>query len=179
MSEREIDIDLTSGTAKRIETRGEAKARIAQVLERGVVADHLHVELPENLHGEWVPNDKQEILRKQALGFQIDTTYAKKMAMHSDSTDKAIVGDVVFMTCSAENKSVIDEIAREKFERIHGNPKKGRSQIEEKEFQEANRKLGMPTIADSNTATVDAKDIAAAAKGMVTANLEKNVIEPS
>lgn len=178
MGEREIDIDATTGTAKRIESRSELKARLAQVLERGIVADHLHVDLPAGMHGEWVPNTKAEILRMQALGFQIDTTYAKKMALHSDSTDKAIIGDTVFMTCSADTKAVIDEIAREKFDRIHGNPKKNREQAEDREFRDNNRTLGMPAIVESNVAAVDGRDIASAAKGMTEAPFDKTISEP-
>lgn len=180
MAERELEINLTDSTDVRAESRSDRKARLASVLERGIIADRLMVELPEGVHGEWVPNVTQEILRMQALGFQIDETYATKRALHSDGTGKAIIGDTIFMTCSAETKQIIDEIAREKFEKIHGNPKnRGRSQAEESEYTEANRRLGIPVLNESRVNVADGNDIARVAKDAIESPLDKNVVEPS
>ena len=145
MSDREVDINLAKGDAKvkiseedRIKQkkdRADIKARLAVVLERGIVNDRLFVALPPDVHGEWVPNNKEEIYRMEAMGFKIDLEYAKKRALHNDGTDASIVGDVIHMTCPRVVKEVIDEIRKEKFDAMH-NPKKGK-QKEEREFIES------------------------------------------
>src|SRR5690242_7548495 len=43
--------------------RAERKARLATILDRGFVQDRLTVELPPDVHGEWVRNDPLEIQR--------------------------------------------------------------------------------------------------------------------
>lgn len=140
MSDRPIDINLSSSTEPRITekdrvapSRAEIKARLAQVLDRGIVNDRLHVDLPADVHGEWVPNTKEEIYRMQTLGFDVDREYAKKRAIHNDGTDVAVIGDVIFMTCPKVVKEVIDEVRREKFEALHG--VKNGKQKEERDFE--------------------------------------------
>ncbi|KKL62621.1 hypothetical protein LCGC14_2183340, partial [marine sediment metagenome] len=46
------------------------RARLATILERGRTVDRLHVELPEDVHGEWVPNEQKDILHYESLGFE-------------------------------------------------------------------------------------------------------------
>lgn len=103
-------------------TREERKARIAAVLDRGITNDRLKVDLPEHLHGEWINRDPAEIMRMQALGFEIDTQYAPKRALHNVGDSSAVIGDVVFMTCSKEVKELIDEVAKEQFLITNGDP---------------------------------------------------------
>src|SRR3990167_2789201 len=102
------------------------KARIARVLERGLTADRLSVDLPNELIGEWVPRDIIEVDRKKALGFWIDTEHAKDRALHSDGAGGAIVGDVIFMVTTKQRKALIDAVKRERFEKLHGSFKKKR-----------------------------------------------------
>ncbi len=91
------------------------RARIATILDRGTVGVRLHVDLPPDVHGEWVANDPESIFRMETLGFEIDTEFARQRALHNDGTDKAIVGDVIFMTTSKENKMEIEEVRRLKY----------------------------------------------------------------
>jgi hypothetical protein len=100
-------------------TRAEMKARLVQVLERGIVHDRMLVPLPADVHGEWARNDPLEIARMQTLGFEVDYEYAPRRALHSDGTGAAIVGDVIFMTCPRIIKEVIDEIRHEQFIRLN------------------------------------------------------------
>ena len=133
-----------------VETRRQRKARLARVLERGVVGDRLQVELPPNVYGEWVPNDKSEIFRMQSLGFEIDTEYAPKRALHDQGDGRSVVGDAVFMTCDRETKDILEEIRRENFERANGNPDDPTAeQLEEREFATQNSKIGMPVVEES------------------------------
>jgi len=118
--------------------RGELKAKLASILDRGIVQDRLTVDLPEDLHGEWVRNDPLEIRRLETLGFIVDNEYAIKRAIHSDGTSSAIVGDVVHMICPKEVKLMINEIRIERMIKEHSPKKKGNKRIqkEEQQFQE-------------------------------------------
>lgn len=137
MSERKVEVDTTkkaNETPKVEETRDQRKARLAQVFDRGVIGDRLHVDLPPDLQGEWVPTkDGVHVARKKALGYWIDEVYAKNhSALHDKGDVGSHVGDVVFMVTSKENKQILDEIKAERFKELHM-PKKGR-QKEELDF---------------------------------------------
>lgn len=129
------------------ETRAQKKARLAQVLDRGIVGDRLKVDLPPGVHGEWIFNDQTEIMRMEALGFQIDTEYAPKRALHSKGDGASYVGDVVFMTCPMEDKILIDEIKREQYMRLN---RKGPVQKEERDFDNLTRKEGLDTLKEGS-----------------------------
>jgi hypothetical protein len=135
-----------------VESRSEKKARLATILERGMVGDRLHVELPDDKYGEWVPNDKVEIYRMQSLGFEVDKEYAKRRALHNDGTDGiSIVGDVIFMTCDRDTKDIMEEIKRENYDRV--NSPKGAK--EEKDFKANMMNSVTPPIDKSSTENVD------------------------
>ena len=130
--------------------RAEKKARFSRVLERGMIADRLQVDLPPTLWGEWVPNDKQSIYEKEMLGFFIDTEYATKRALHDQGDGRSIVGDCIFMTQDIEDHQLLEEIRRENFEAANGKPgQTARLQSEEREFAGMSRTIGMPTIEES------------------------------
>lgn len=173
MSDRPIDIDLSKratskvGEEQRIApTRSEIKARLAQVLDRGVVNERLHVDLPSDMHGEWVPNTREEIYRMETLGFEVDTTYAKQRALHNDGTDKAIIGDVIFMTCSKMVKEVIDEVRREKFEALHG--VKNGKQKEERDFEAVSKR----TLEEAHMSSSVHSSVRSADKAQIEAALD-------
>lgn len=137
MTQRTVEVDNTKGGSAGgqitpEETRVQKKARLAEVYDRGVAGARLHVELPPDTYGEWVPNVGEEIHRKELLGFEIDSIYAPARALHNKGDGKSLVGDVVFMTCSMEQKEILDEVRRERYEKIHA--PKGGKQKEEKDF---------------------------------------------
>lgn len=105
--------------------RGELKAKLAAILSRGVIQDRLRVDLPPEVHGEWVRNDPLETRRLETLGFEIDKIYAPARAIGSNADGSAVVGDVVFMTCSQEVYDVIQEIRRDDLINQHSK-KRGR-----------------------------------------------------
>lgn len=143
------------------EERAQRKARLAVLLDRGLISDRLTVELPPELHGEWNRNDPLDIQRLRTLGFEIDTKYAPARALHNDGTGSAVVGDVIFMTTSRENKELIDEIRHEQF-LASNSPRKAR---EEKQFEERiGKETGgqIPTFTDSVQRTVRKEEIMAA-----------------
>lgn len=150
MSNSRPEINLTK-TAK-VESRSEKKARLATILDRGMVGDRLHVELPDDKYGEWVPNDKVEIYRMQSLGFEVDKEYAKRRALHNDGTEGiSIVGDVIFMTCDRDTKDIMEEIKRENYDRV--NSLKGAK--EEKDYSNNLKNTVTPSLVNSSTEIVD------------------------
>ncbi len=106
MSERKPDIDMRTDTTQPLhnlnptpQERAEYRARMVQVGTRGVVSERVNVELPPELHGEWVNNtDVIKIHEYEQMGFRIDTEYAVKNKLHSNGTGQPIIGDTVFMT---------------------------------------------------------------------------------
>lgn len=141
-------------------TAKEKRARFAQVLERGIINTRLSVELPPDVHGEWVRNDPSSIARMQSLGFVVDDKYATANALHSDGTGKPIVGDVLFMTCSKEDYQIIQDIKRQRFMEMHM-PKD--AQKEEAEYAAQLKKVGdVPVIQESSTKTARRDEIASA-----------------
>jgi len=121
--------------------RAEKKARIARVLERGYIVDRLTVDIPGDLHGEWVAIDQVE--RWEALGFWVDKDYAFKRQLHPDGTGDAKagpsrVGDVIFMTCTQEDHEIMEEVKKELYIKRHGSPaeRKRLMQTEEREYKD-------------------------------------------
>lgn len=146
--------------------KGELRAKLAAILDRGIVEDRLKVELPEGMYGEWVRNDPLEIRRLQSLGFKIDDTYAKNRGIHSDGSDSAIVGDVIYMIVDKEVKDVIDDIRHEQIIKTHLKKKKGRAKVnkEETDFLSSVENEGYAPVsgyADSDERAVTHTELAA------------------
>lgn len=145
------------------EERRKKKALIVTALERGVVHDRLHVDLPPDVYGEWVRRDPFAIAHMERLGFKVDTEYAINRSLHSDGTGKAQVADVVFMTTTRENKELIDEVKHERFLQFHAKP--GKKSQEEKDL-EANVQRDtdgeIPTLVESKQRSAQKEEIAAA-----------------
>jgi hypothetical protein len=139
------------------EERAKRKAMLIQSFDRGVVHDRLTVKLPSDLYGEWVRNDPLEIDRMRTLGFEIEREHATNRSLNNDGSGSAIVGDVIFMTTSRENKDLIDEIRLEKFLAINGKPGDPKAKSKEEREFEANtwRDSGgiVPTSVESHTSS--------------------------
>lgn len=142
-------------------TKAEKKARLASVLERGLTIDRLKVDLPPDLYGEWVPNDESEISRMQLMGFEVDTTYAPKRALHGSGSGEARVSDVIFMVTNAETKALIDEIRKDKFIETHGSPNRDKRTMKQKEEAEFQSGSPLPTVNESASSSVQGQEIAA------------------
>src|SRR6266516_5700834 len=130
--------------------RADKRARFVRVLERGYTVDRMHVDLPADLHGEWVPVDQVD--RWETLGFMIDKTHAPQRQLHAQGDGSAHIGDTVFMTCSKEDYDLMQEIKHEMFVMMHGSPdeKKRLQQKEEKEFTSVvEQSVGLPVIDES------------------------------
>lgn len=173
MSERKVDVNATSSesasgkiTKEEIESREQKKARRAEVLDRGMIGSRLQVKLPDDRYGEWVPKD--DVFRKQALGFEIEKNYKPDHRVHDQGDGATYVGDVVFMTCSKEDKEILDEIRQERYDRLH--KPKGGKQIEEREYINSVDK-DIPPDAASNVRQARKEDISAAITAAGNQNL--------
>src|SRR5678816_2899101 len=113
------------------ETRDQRRARLAHILERGVIHDRLHVKGPDHLHFEWIRNNPLDVDAMKALGFRIDTEYSTKRNLHSDGTSANQVSDVICMVCEKEVKEDIDYVRAVQQEKLN-NPR--RAGKEEREF---------------------------------------------
>jgi hypothetical protein len=169
MSDRPIDANLTeksdaelvSELKARQEKRAAAKAKLVTVLDRGVTGDRIQVELPADKYGEWVPNDKMEIYRMEAMGFHVDTEYASKRALHDKGGDgTSIIADTIFMVCEKETKELIQEIERERYEAANS-PRGGR-QKEERDFANEAKQVGLPDATKSRIDSTNLSSIKAA-----------------
>ena len=162
--ERKVDVNASKAASASDQiTEGEKrkalKARVAEVLDRGVIGDRLHVDVPAGMHGEWVHKD--DVTKKKALGFQVaPRDFAPDKALHDAGDNSLRVGDVVFMTCAMETKEVIDEVKKERFNAVHA-PKKGGKQKEEADFEQQVDVITQPS-ANSTVKKAGLQDITSA-----------------
>lgn len=141
-----------------IAERAKRKAKLVSILDRGIVADRLKVDLPSDKYGEWVADDPVEIARMEAMGFRRDTEYSTARSLHSTGTKEGKVGDVIFMVCEKETKEIIDEIRREQYNRRHG---KGKTREESEASSKINRE-GLATFTESKEHVARKADIESA-----------------
>ena len=152
MSDRPIDVSLNKDsvakTISQVPTPEEVKeyrARLARIMERGLIVDRFHVDLPEHLHGEWHPYDSVEQARLETLGFTLDTVYAPKRKLHDKGDGISVIGDVAFYT---QPKWMHDEMERKRSEVYYETHLKKR-QKEEKDFV-----ANQATIGEAENTTV-------------------------
>lgn len=151
------------------ERRSQLKAKVISVLDRGIVADRLKVDLPPELWGEWVSDSAVDIARMEAIGFRLDTEYAPKRALHNTGTKEGRIGDVVHMICSKELHDVIEEVRREQYNARHtrrGNVKRN-NQEEELATAQLLDKQGLPPVMESSTVSASGGDIVDAVRAKV------------
>lgn len=152
MSIERTVINLTSSTNPVAELSDkEYEAKMIEILERGDIPDRLNVELPDDMHGEWVSNDPVSITRKKTLGFDIDTKHAAKNAMHNDGSGNPIIGDVIHMTIPRSRYEILERIKQKRYNEQHG-IKDGKTP-EERAYLAKNKSQGDVPNIDANTKT--------------------------
>ena len=75
----------------------EYKRRLFETADRSFVNDRLNVELPDNLHGEWVGVDDFSQFHAQAKGYIDGSEYLQAHNKLHERPDGSTVGDVRFM----------------------------------------------------------------------------------
>ena len=106
--------DVTPQEAKK---RAQKKAKIAQLLKRGMVNDLLVVDdLPDDRRAVFVRDTEQDVSKYQALGYRIETEYGQKRLDHDPGT-RVRIADSVLMTTDRENYEMILEVRAEMLQR--------------------------------------------------------------
>jgi hypothetical protein len=108
-----------------------SKAKLIQVLDRGVVNDRLDVKLPPERVGYWVRERQEDIDRMKALGGRFETpkTVLNGKSLHGSEGDRIRVGDVVLMSVPREVADAIADIRRDA---KHSLTKRGRKEFLDK-----------------------------------------------
>ena len=102
-------------TPEEAETRAEKKAKIAQLLHRGLVNARLEVkDADPNYYYTWIREHDPDIERMHALGFEIVTKEGSESALHGTGDNRRRLGDVILMKTSRENYEIIQEVKTEK-----------------------------------------------------------------
>lgn len=129
--------DLTEGE---VMSRTERKARVAELLRRGLMNDRLVVaDADPSRHYVWVREREEDLIRFRELGYELE--YEAGEGEHETPDDRRRVGDLVLMSTSMENRELIQEVKRELREK--------RLKIGEKEYLERARNSPVPVIQGS------------------------------
>lgn len=101
-------------------TKDERRARLIEIRDRGAAIDRLHVDVPPTVYQQWVPDNPIDIANYKLMGFEFDTEYAVLSNTHGTKDGKIVMGDVVSMVAPIEVREMIDLLALEKYEEMHG-----------------------------------------------------------
>lgn len=165
----ERDVNTPSGVTERFNfkdmTPEQMRALAVEILDRGVTASRFNVNLPPDVHGEWVPRDEMAVREMQTKGFQVDKQYATENALkHQSGSEGNVIGDVIFMTCPKAWKNILDEEKERRFIAFHG-IKKDESisgTAEEKNYTKAAKdleKYGIGNFESSKTTVAPASEL--------------------
>ncbi len=90
----------------------ERKAKLAQVLQRGMIADRLKVKNPDpDKVYEWIREEDTEMDRHLALGFVLELEDGSTQnRLHGTGDNRCRVGDVILMSTSVENYDLIQQV---------------------------------------------------------------------
>ncbi len=106
-------------TVAEAERRAAKKAKLAQVLERGMVSDRLVVKDPDpEKHYEWCRDTEVDIDRYKGLGFELEM--GKGSGLHGKGDGRKVVGDAILVSCSKENFEILEELKEERHKRRRG-----------------------------------------------------------
>lgn len=125
-------------TPEEAETRAEKKAKVAQLLHRGLVNARLEVKDGDpNRYYCWVREHDPDIDRMAALGFEIETEAGQKT--HGAGDNRRRIGDVILMSTPKENYEIIQEVRQEQ--------KAKKSQLGKREYlKRASSALAAPVL---------------------------------
>lgn len=135
-------------TAEEATSRAEKKAKIAQLLHRGLVNARLEVkDADPNYYYCWVREHDPDIERMDALGFEIVTKEGEESALHGAGDMRRRIGDVILMRTPRENYEIIEEVKTEKRAR--------KSQLGKREYlrRVASSSVSVPALDPMNVGT--------------------------
>lgn len=166
MPDREIDIDLTTSTARTITqlpTEEEVQqyvAKMAGIFDRGLALDRLQVNLPDDMYGEWVhPSMADRLL---SMDFVRGDEYIPETI--NDRAGGKSTLDVIFMVKPKWKHDVDVKLRDAKYNETHVRDK--RRKKEEKDFEESMKTIGLTVesqkghLTKSETTEVSGPEIA-------------------
>ena len=108
-----MPVNTKDMTAAEAMTKAQRKAKLAQVLDRGMVSDRLVVKKPDpSKHYEWCRDTEIDIDRWRSLNFEVEMD--KGEGLHGKGDGRKVVGDAVLMSCSKENFEILEELKEER-----------------------------------------------------------------
>ena len=106
-------VDKTPKQAEQLAKNIQAeKARIAEVLGRGLVTDMIEVNDGDpSRRYAWVRERDLDIKKFEALGYRVETEAGE--GAHGTGDNRRRVGDVILMSCDRDRYDLIEEVRRE------------------------------------------------------------------
>jgi len=109
--ETEVTREPTPEEAEDI--RAGKKARIAQILVRGIINDKLQAiyddSVPEEYSGKFVRDTEEDVVRYENLGYGFVYRDGAK-GLHGVADNRIRVGDLVLMTIRKEDRELLEEV---------------------------------------------------------------------
>lgn len=115
--------DKTPDEALALAADEDERARIAQILEMGLVTDMISVDNadPERRY-VWVRERDVDIKKYGLLGYRVETDVGE--TTHGTGDDRRRVGDVVLMSVDRDRYELIQSVQQERKDRRYKNPVK-------------------------------------------------------
>lgn len=133
---KELTAEEAAVEAKRL--RAEKKARLTQVLSRGILSDKLkgiaRAATPEGYVGKFVRERQEDVMRYQNLGWGFTYREGAPRGLHDPATNYIRVGDVVLMTIQKDDHEILREIQAD---RVKSNLSKSRREYVSESQKEA------------------------------------------
>lgn len=111
-----------------VEIRARKKARIAQLMTRGILNSRLsalcEAVVPDGRFGKFVRDESGSIIRFQNLGYDFVYREDKTVEAEMDANNRISVGDVVLMTISKDDHEILKEIRVEGIQKKLGASRK-------------------------------------------------------
>lgn len=146
----------------------ERRARLATIRSRVSGLSHLQIiDGDPNKHYEFEVNEPMAIMKKQMLGFEVETAPVTFPAQHGSGDGKNIVGDCILMSTSQQNYGDLQYLEHEEYVKRHGSPDKDGNISVQAEEVELNKNLDsipgiVNLIEESNTSSIGKDEILAA-----------------
>lgn len=146
------DDELQAELNKRVAERARLKSGLrVNLLERSAVSSALDLSfLPKHLVGQWCRNETLRINDLRALNYEVYKSETNRGLHDANADGSIVVGDLILMTCSRENREIIDELRKEEYNQRHGKPGDNRPQLEEKAFLAEQNTLVGSSIGTAN-----------------------------
>ncbi len=111
-------VERVDATPKEAETRAQKKARLTQVLARGLVSDRLVVRNADpKMHYEWSRNTETDIDRFRSMGFQVEHERGKSSGLHGTGDNSVVIGDAILMSIPIKDFEILEELKEERHAR--------------------------------------------------------------